>query len=126
MKKLSRGAKHSIILLIVTLIAGIGYYLLIKNTGFSFGCAIRQLSGFKCPSCGITHMFTSLFQLDFASAFRYNPLMFIMWPFVGIEVLYVTYMGGNSRELPKWNYVVIYVMVGISILFGIIRNVVNI
>ena len=121
--QLSRGARHAIILAIATLVLGVGYYFVTQYTSFSFHCLFRDLTGLKCPTCGITHMFIDLFHLDFKAAYQDNQMMFFLWPFVGLEILYITYKGGNGDDLPIWNYVLIYIIVGISILFGIMRNI---
>ncbi|SCW36066.1 Protein of unknown function [Ruminococcaceae bacterium YRB3002] len=123
MTKLSRGGRHAVILAVATAALGILYYFVIRNTGFSLPCIFRKFTGLKCPTCGITHMFMALFKLDFKAAFNYNQLMFFLWPFVGAEILFITYRGGNGMDLPKWNYVMIYLFVGISIVFGIMRNI---
>ena len=35
----------------------------------------------------------------------------------------VTYLGGNDRDVPKWNLVIIYIIFAIMMIFGIIRNI---
>ncbi|MCR5060746.1 MAG: DUF2752 domain-containing protein [Saccharofermentans sp.] len=123
MSRLSRGGKQAIALAITVVVAGVIYYFVIKLTGFSFHCFFREITGFLCPSCGATHMFLSLFKLDFAEAFKCNPVLFFLWPVIGGEILYVTYMGGNDKDLPKWNLALIYIIFAIMMIFGIIRNI---
>ena len=123
MSKLSRGGRHALTLAISVVVIGVIYYFVIRFTGFSFRCFFKQLTGIQCPSCGATRMFLSLFRLDFASAIKYNPVLFFLWPVIGGEILYVTYMGGNNRDLPKWNLALIYIVFAIMMIFGIIRNI---
>ena len=84
---------------------------------------IKATSGLECPTCGITHMFSHLFEMDFAAAFESNPFMFCTWPLIGAEILYVVYMGFNNRELPKWNYVVLFIYIFLLLVFGVVRNI---
>lgn len=34
--------------------------------------------GYQCPACGGTRCFFSIFNLDFVSAFNYNPFIFVL------------------------------------------------
>ncbi len=42
------------------------------------GCPFRFFFGVCCPGCGITRACLSILRLDFAAAFRYNPLVYIL------------------------------------------------
>ena len=68
-------------------------------------------------------MFVNLSELKIKEAFECNPYMFITWPFVGLEILYVFYRGGNGKDIPKWNIIVLFTYIGLLMLYGIIRNV---
>lgn len=41
-------------------------------------CPLRTLTGVPCPLCGSTRALLALAQLDFAAAFRFNPLFAIV------------------------------------------------
>jgi len=123
-KPVNKGLRNALIAGVLFLLAGIGYYVFIRITGTTIHCTIRSVTGYLCPTCGITHMFMNLFEFKFAEAFRCNPFMFITWPLIGAEILYIFYVGGNNRELPKWNYIVLYIYIGLLISYGIIRNVI--
>ena len=123
MKPLSRGARHALTLAISTVVIGVSYYFFIRLTGLSLGCFFRQTTGYKCAGCGTTHMFLNLFQLRFKDAFMCNPVVFFLWPVIGFEALFVTYLGGNNKDVPKWNLAIIYIIFAIMMIFGIIRNI---
>ena len=122
--KMSRGARYAVTVGAAFVAAGIAYYFFMKITGLSIPCLIRQMSGLKCPTCGITHMFQDLFRFDFVSAFHDNEFLFCTWPFIGAEILYVVYRGGNNKDLPKWNYVLLFLYIALLLIFGIIRNII--
>ena len=42
------------------------------------GCPFRYFFGICCPGCGMTRAAFSIIKLDFAGAFHYHPLIFIM------------------------------------------------
>ena len=41
-------------------------------------CLFKMILGIECPSCGITRAYISLLKLDFAKAFAYNKLFWIV------------------------------------------------
>ena len=45
------------------------------RSGFAWPCAIRQLTGLPCPTCGATRALAALASLDPFTAFRLNPLL---------------------------------------------------
>ncbi|MBO4242409.1 MAG: DUF2752 domain-containing protein [Clostridiales bacterium] len=115
--------KKTVLFLLLSIVAGLLYYVFIKVTGFAFPCMMYELTGLKCPTCGITHMFLHMAQLDFKAAFEDNQFVFLTWPLSGLEILYVFYKSVKGEKIPKWNYIFIYILVGIAIIFCIIRNV---
>jgi len=122
-KKISRGGRLAIITGTSFVAAGTAYYFFMKITGWGIPCLLRLMSGLQCPTCGITHMFQHLFKLEFVQAYNSNPFLFFTWPMIGAEILYVVYIGGNNRELPKWNYVLLFYYIILLLIFGIIRNI---
>lgn len=49
---------------------GLAYYLEIQTLGFSIPCPLRQLSGLRCPGCGLTTACIALLQGRWADAAR--------------------------------------------------------
>ncbi len=78
--------KHKIIILMA---------MIIIITGGQ--CIIKKITGFPCPSCGVTRSLMSLVRLDFYESFYYHPLSI----FIVISILYFIYskkpMGGSER-----------------------------
>ncbi|MBE6773821.1 MAG: DUF2752 domain-containing protein [Clostridia bacterium] len=44
----------------------------------TLGCPIRALMGISCPSCGMSRAVEALASLDFAAAFHFHPLVFLL------------------------------------------------
>jgi hypothetical protein len=82
-------------------------------------CVFHALTGLQCPGCGSTRALHHLLHGDVSGAFRLNPLLFAMAPFMGIAsrwpriltkpsvawtiaAVVVTY--GIVRNLPFWPY----------------------
>lgn len=49
-------------------------------------CPFKFFFGIPCPGCGMTRAAASLLRLDFAGAFHYHPLIFIM-PLIACALL---------------------------------------
>ena len=105
-------------------LAGLSYYVFIMLTGISLPCYIHELTGFLCPSCGITRMFLHLAHLEFTEAMQANYMLFFLWPVIVLLVFYILYKYHAREELPKPAYIIMYALVGISLIFCIIRNVI--
>ncbi|MDR1121585.1 MAG: DUF2752 domain-containing protein [Dysgonamonadaceae bacterium] len=86
-----------------------------------------MLTGYKCPGCGSQRAFYNLFQGNFMTAFRYNPLMFILVPYIvlGIYIEYIANLSNDSilrlRNIfyGKWAILTLAVVI---IIYTVVRN----
>ena len=53
-----------------------------------YRCPFKALTGIPCPTCGMTRSLIAARQLDFASAFRMNPLAAVVAVGFGLFVVY--------------------------------------
>lgn len=53
---------------------GFAYYLLTWFTG----CPFRFFFGISCPGCGMSRALLAALRLDFAAAFSFHPLFFLL------------------------------------------------
>lgn len=93
------------------------YLVFYKKLGISIPCFFHKITGLYCPGCGITRMLESILKLNIYQAFRYNPLVFTY--LIG----YIIYKIINYRHKIKLNNYFIYVLLFITITFGILRNI---
>lgn len=101
-----------------------GYLIFVLCTGVRIPCLFYELTDLQCPGCGITRMFVSLAGFDIASAFSYNPAVFITGPFIVAylmcsEIKYVYY---GNRSLGRWE-IFLWIELFLLICFGIFRNI---
>jgi len=117
----------TLILIILSLIVLVGLYsLLFLRFKVIIPCIFHQITGFYCPGCGITRMIFSLLKLDFYQAFRFNPLIFIALPFIIVVLIDFVFKWGRGKDnylYRKINDRVWIVLLIITIIFGIIRNI---
>ena len=71
-------------------------YLIFHLIGI--GCPIKFMTGISCPGCGMSRACISLLRLDFAAAFGFHPLFWIVPAF---PLLYILKEAG---KLPKKPY----------------------
>lgn len=113
--------KHSVIFGI-----GLIYYLWVVITDIYIPCIFRVLTGYKCPGCGIAHMFVAISQFDLSGAFLANPLMFIFLPLwgiiYGVSMVYYIKTGEkmNGGKIVKF---LEYSFLLLIFVFWIVRNI---
>ena len=66
-------------------------------------------------------MAIDLIALDFKSAFKDNQFLFITWPLVACEIIYIIYNVEAKKDLPKWNVIAITIFAICLIIFGFLR-----
>ena len=90
-------------------------------------CPVYLLTGYKCPGCGSQRAFYHLFHGDITTAFMYNPLMFLLVPYI-FSGLFLEYIASKTNPrvvrlrnllFGKWMLLVLAVII---ILFTILRN----
>lgn len=103
----------------------IGYYFLNKKFDFVIECPINHFTGYLCPGCGITRCLFSILEFKFKKAFYYNQLVFILIPFFLIYYIYdvYTFIFEKEKKSKIFKYMSIPLLV-ITILFGIVRNII--
>ncbi len=89
-------------------------------------CVIYKISGYYCPGCGAGRACYSILHGRLVQAFRYNPLLCILLPWIalylgacGIQWL-LTGKETISRRIP---IEFTYVLLAVVILYGIVRNI---
>ncbi len=119
-KSAKKGTLKSIIIIL-----GIGfiYYLIVRFTSFGILCYIKTFTGYDCPTCGMTRMVMALTRLDFKSAFSYNRFMFISFPFIIAEIIYLTYINESKKNVGKINKILLWGWTVLLVLYGILRNI---
>lgn len=60
-------------------------------TQLGLSCLVLELTGFLCPSCGISRMTEALIRFDFAQAFFFHPIYFSAIVFLLGYAVYATF-----------------------------------
>ena len=83
---------------LLTLIALAALALLFAVT-LGWNCPVQHFTGIPCPGCGLSRAAVALLRLDFDTAFRYHPMVYILPP----VILYALFgkkplLGSKTRE----------------------------
>lgn len=65
--------------------------LLFVLLNFNIGCFFKKNLGIRCPGCGLTRAFVSIFNLDFINAFKYNIISIPLFVFIIISNVLIIY-----------------------------------
>lgn len=87
-------------------------------------CLFHTVTGLYCPGCGVSRMCLSLLRLDFSSAFQANAALFLLLP-PGVFMaawMAVGYVRTGSTRLTRVQTCILYVMIGVLLVFGVMRN----
>lgn len=83
-----------------------------------------MLTGLKCPGCGSQRAIHSILHLDFVAAFKYNAMLVMMLPVVGIYVYSEIRRTKNPEQYAKLNKVTyIWIIFALFILWWVLRNI---
>ena len=121
---MKKRARKIIIVLSLIITGGFLYGLFFTATGIGIPCLFNKVTGLLCPGCGVTHMCISLMQGDIEGAMRCNIMLFFTLPiilFIGVSYLFY-YIRDGICYLPKWQNKTLYILIGLFLLFGILRN----
>ena len=112
--------------LLIIVLSGFAYYLVVRFTDLDMRCYIHELFGLNCPACGLTRMMVSLVRLDLKSAYNYNRFMFISFPAIVGEVVYLFYTIEAKKENSRINQKIVSTWVVCFIIWGIARNILGV
>ena len=75
-ERFRRGLNGLLVLLILGVLAYASALL------FGWNCPIKYLTGVPCPGCGLSRALAALLRLDFRTALRFHPMVFVLPPVV--------------------------------------------
>ena len=105
--------------------AGLFYALLCILAGHPLiPCMFHTITGLYCPGCGVSRMCLSLLSLDFQSAFQANAAVMLILPpglIIAVQMAFRYIKSGRLQPTRAQN-LVLYIMAGFLLLFGILRN----
>lgn len=116
-----------IIILVVAalLVFGFIYYALDPSASSAFPqCTFLTLTGYKCPGCGSQRAIHALLHGDVVDAFKYNALLFIAIPWIGLCVYAESRRTRNPRQYARLNApLLIWLFLAMVLIWWVLRNI---
>lgn len=91
-------------------------------------CPFLSLTGYQCPGCGSQRAIYQLLRGELFQAYQYNPLLVLSLPYIFLGLLFeIPSMKNKYQKAQKilFGYKSIYIVLGIIIVFWILRNVIT-
>ena len=110
---------------LVMLVLGFIYYALDPSTSDAFPrCSFLSLTGYKCPGCGGQRAVHALLNGDVAGAFRFNALLMIAVPWMGLCLFAESRRTRNPRLYARLNpESLMSLFLALTLLWWLLRNI---
>lgn len=117
---------NKIIIRLLTILCIVFLLFVLYFFDFKIPCVFHKITGFYCPGCGITRSLISLIKFEFYQSFRYNPLVFILYPFLipySFYLIYIWIFDKEDKITKKIPQAIFIGIVIILLIYGVIRNI---
>ena len=110
--------------LFILLLLGFTYLYIFQKFKVGIPCLFYNLTGWKCPGCGMTHALSEIWNGNFENALEYNVLSLTVLPIVCIYLLYRSVRDalGKGEGFYIWEYIMLAVLFITVLFYGYIRN----
>lgn len=110
---------------LVMLVLGFIYYALDPSTSDAFPrCSFLSLTGYKCPGCGGQRAVHALLNGDVAGAFRFNALLMIAVPWMGLCLFAESRRTRNPRLYARLNLeLLMSLFLALTLSWWLLRNI---
>ncbi|MBR2083044.1 MAG: DUF2752 domain-containing protein [Muribaculaceae bacterium] len=110
---------------LVMLVFGFIYYALDPSTSDAFPrCSFLSLTGYKCPGCGGQRAVHALLNGDVAGAFRFNALLMIAVPWMGLCLFAESRRTRNPRLYARLNpELLMSLFLALTLSWWLLRNI---
>lgn len=106
--------------------AGLLYALLFSKFNIKIPCIFHSVTGYLCPSCGVSRMCIEILKGNFTEAYYYNRLIFLLLPifFVLFVKWSIDYIKTGKIKHNKLDIAVVLLVCVLLMAFGAVRNLI--
>lgn len=91
-----------------------------------FKCVFYEISGFKCPGCGITRLLHNFINFRFVVGIKNNYFVGVTFPLIVYGFIYTVYVCCFDKNVSKRFNVCCVIYLVMLIFWGIIRNIIGV
>ncbi|WP_312642222.1 DUF2752 domain-containing protein [Hydrogenoanaerobacterium sp.] len=94
--------------------------------GAGIPCPVRTLTGFYCAGCGASRALRSVLHLQFYRAFRFNPALIILLPFIVLYIAarMVDYVKTGQNNIDRrLSFRVLWWVLMLLLVYSVVRNI---
>ncbi|MEG1953745.1 MAG: DUF2752 domain-containing protein [Hydrogenoanaerobacterium sp.] len=119
--------KRVIIVLAIcaALFLGAALLFISPQGGTGIPCMVHFFTGFYCAGCGASRALRSVLHLQFYRAFRYNPLLVVLLPFIAVYFIarIIDYIktGGNHIDA-RLSFKALLIVAVLIVVYSVLRN----
>lgn len=112
---------------VILVALGCIYYAVDPSSSTAFPkCTFLSLTGYKCPGCGSQRALHALLNGDVVTAVKYNAMLLIAVPWIGLCLFAETQRTRNPRLYQRLNApLLIWLFLAIVIAWWLLRNIFN-
>ena len=101
------------------------YLIFVRSTKLYIPCLFRLITGYRCPGCGISHMFNELSKGNIVNAFHHNGFVLILLIPAIIYFFYRSkrYIKDNQTSYSILEIVILTIVLISAIIFAVYRNI---
>lgn len=103
---------------------GLLYALLFSKLGIKIPCIFNTVTGYLCPSCGISRMCIEILKGNFSEAYYYNRMIFLLLPifFILFVKWSISYIKNGKIKRGRAENVLVFALCAMLMIFGAVRN----
>jgi len=112
--------------LILTISLVIYYFVYTAYPSLRIKCLFFEITGLKCPGCGVTRLLVNFVWFNFKEGIKYNYFVGFTMPFFLFLLGYCSWAYIYNRKYSKWFNVLLSIYIVLLLVFFIVRNIVGI
>ncbi len=105
---------------------GLALLQLLSRGAFHFICPFREITGLRCPGCGNTNALLAIARCEFYDAYMCNPMFFPEAALAAAGVIYLSALYIKKSRPSKAAAAIFAGGAALILLWGIVRNIINI